>query len=106
VRRRRNRDRLNAAGGLGEGERTIRKGGWLKFGDDWFWSGELELFAGWRVYVSNLEDAFSPAWAECRIEKLSDKWIRIYNVYHLACKNQLPKHLEFLRPRMGKLVRT
>jgi hypothetical protein len=103
--KRRNRDRLNAAGGIGEGERTVRKGGWFKFGDDHFWCKDLESFAGWRVYVSNSEDAFSPKWAEVQIEKLSDKWIKVHNLYHLACKNQMPKHLQFLVPRFGKLLK-
>jgi len=58
--RRRNLDKRNAAGGLGEGVRTVRKGGWLKFGDDLFYSPDLEPFAQWEVYVNNLEDAFSP----------------------------------------------
>lgn len=97
---RRNRDRRNAAGGIAEGERTVRKGGWVQLGDDLFYSPKLELYAGWRVFIGNLEDAFSPRYAECQIEALSDEWIRVYNLYHLLLRNQLPKHLEKLRPRL------
>lgn len=101
--RRRNLDRRNGAGGLGEGERTVRKGGWVQFGDDLFWSDQLEKFAGHRVYIHNLEDAFSPVDAYAKLD-FSEIDIRIFNLYHLACKNKLPSHLEFLRKRMGTLT--
>lgn len=98
--RRRNRDRYNPAGGIGEGERTVRKGGWVQFGDDLFYSAKLERFAGWRVFISNLEDAFSPLYASCQLEALSDEWIRIDNLYHLLKQGNLPTHLKRLEPRL------
>lgn len=101
--KRKNLDKRNAAGGLGEGERVVRKGGWLRFGDDFFYSETLEKFVGWRVWINNLDDAFSPSTAQCLLE-FSPEWITLHNVYHLACKNKLPKHLEFLRARLGKLT--
>jgi hypothetical protein len=55
-----NLDRRNPAGGIGEGQRTVRRGGWLKFGDDLFYAEGLEAFAGERVFICNLESAFSP----------------------------------------------
>lgn len=56
--RRKNYDKRNPAGGIAEGQRTIRKGGWLKFGDDYFYSAELERYAGRRAFIDCLEDAF------------------------------------------------
>lgn len=102
--RRRNHDRRNHAGGLGEGMRTVRKGGWFKFGDDLFYSPALEQHAGRRVHVNDLSDAFSPETASVMIDGQS-AWIEVRNIYHLTCRNQLPAHLEFLRARQGKLVK-
>lgn len=102
IAKRKNDDRRNPAGGIGEGTRTVRRGGWLKFGDDLFYSQRLADYAGERVWVHNLSDAFSPEDAYCLIDDGFD--VRVLNIYHLACKGQLPKHLEFLRPRLGKLT--
>ena len=97
---RRNYDRRNPAGGIGEGERTVRRGGWIKFGDDLFYAQTLEHFAGYRVYVYSLEDAFSPEYARCRIRSIGEECIQIDNLYHLLLKDKLPVHLEFLRGRL------
>lgn len=101
--RRKNLDRRNGAGGLGCGERTVRKGGWVRLGDDLFYSPRLEPFAGHRVYITGLDDAFGPEHADCQLT-WNDEWITLDSVYALACTNQLPSHLEFLRPRLGKLT--
>lgn len=61
--KRKNLDRRNAARGLGEGERTIRKGGWVVLLEDIFYSPRLEPFVGQRVFINNLSDAFSPEYA-------------------------------------------
>lgn len=98
--RRKNDDRRNPAGGLGEGTRTIRKGGWLKFGDDYFFAEELKRYAGRRAWVNNLSDAFSPETASVLIDG-EGGWIGVRNVYHAMLKNELPAHLNFLRVRQG-----
>lgn len=102
--KRRNLDRRNGAGGIGCGERTVRKGGWVRLGDDLFYSPRLESFAGRRVYVTNLTDAFMPDHADAQFT-WNDEWITMDNVYVMACKKRLPAHLEFLRARLGKLVK-
>lgn len=102
--KRKNYDRRNGAGGLGEGQRTVCKGGWLKFGDDYFYSPELERYAGRRAFVDCLEDAFSPKTASVMVEGVAGR-IEVRNLYHLACKDQMPKHLKFLVPRFGALAK-
>lgn len=57
--KRKNLDRRNPAGGIAEGERTIRKGGWVVLLEDIFYSPRLEPFTGQRVFITNLSDAFS-----------------------------------------------
>jgi hypothetical protein len=100
--KRKNLDRRNAAGGIGQGERTIRKGGWVVLLEDIFYSPRLQPFAGQRVFINNLSDAFSPEYATAQLT-WNDEIIDIRNIYHLACKGQLPAHLEHLRARLGKL---
>lgn len=72
--------------------------------EDIFYAPELEPFVGHRVFITNLSDAFSPEFATAEME-WNQKIIDIRNIYHLACKGNLPKHLEFLRPRLGKLAK-
>lgn len=99
IRKRLNLDRRNPAGGIAEGLRTVRKGGWIKFGDDYFYAKALENLVGVRVWVNDLEDAFSPLYAKCLPEG-DPRWIQIDNLYHLNLRNELPEHLRHLA---GKL---
>lgn len=102
--RSKNFDRRNPAGGLATGVRTVKKGGWLVFGGDIFYSARLEKFAGWRFWVRSISDAFSPETADGYLESLPANDVVLDNVYHLARKNELPEHLEFLRKRLGKIT--